>query len=131
MTETSSGPDAPGGSVNAAISNMVVRLVSEHTGRGPTKARTHITKDLISVVLSDTLTKGERSLIRDGETARVLDMRKAFQRTMRTDLVAGVEAITGREVIAFLSDNHVDPDYAVESFILASAASASHDAATT
>ena len=119
MTETSSGPDAPSGSIHAAISNMVVRLVSEYTGRGPTKARTHITRDLISVVLSDTLTKGERSLIRDGEALRVLDMRKAFQRTMRTDLVAGVEAITGRTVIAFLSDNHVDPDYAVESFILA------------
>jgi len=121
MTETSSRPDAPGGSISAAISNMVVRLVSDYTGRGPTKARTHITKDLISVVLSDTLTKGERSLIRDGETARVLDMRKAFQRTMRNDLVAEVEAITGREVIAFLSDNHVDPDFAVESFILAPA----------
>jgi uncharacterized protein YbcI len=129
MTETSSGPDSTGGSTHAAISNMVVRLVSEYTGRGPTKARTHITKDLISVVLADTLTKGERSLIRDGETARVLDMRKAFQRTMRTDLVAGVEAITGRTVIAFMSDNHVDPDFAVESFILAPTGTAPEETA--
>jgi uncharacterized protein YbcI len=116
---TDAPAQSPSGSNAAALSNLVVRLMSEYTGRGPTKARTYINSDLISVVLADTLTKGERSLIRDGETARVLDMRKAFQRTMRTDLVSGVEAITGRTVIAFLSDNHIDPDYAVETFILA------------
>jgi hypothetical protein len=38
--------------------------------------------------------------------------------TMRADLVAGVEMITGRTVIAFLSDNHLEPDVAIESFVL-------------
>ncbi len=75
-------------------------------------------QELISVVLRDTLTKGERSLVTDGRTQLVLDMRKAYQNTMRKDLVAGVEQITGRKVIAFLSDNHIDPDVAVESFVL-------------
>jgi uncharacterized protein YbcI len=119
MTTDAPSESPSGGSTTAAISNLIVRLLSEYTGRGPTRARTYINSDLISVVLADTLTKGERSLIRDGEATRVLDMRKAFQRTMRTDLVAGVEAITGRTVIAFLSDNHIDPDFAVETFILA------------
>ncbi len=73
---------------------------------------------LISVVLRDTLTKGERSLVADGRSQLVLDMRKAYQITMRAELVAGVEQITGRKVIAFLSDNHIDPDVAVESFVL-------------
>ena len=45
-------------------------------------------------------------------------MRKAYQDTMGHELVAGVEEITGRKVIAFLSDNHIDPDIAVESFVL-------------
>jgi uncharacterized protein YbcI len=120
MTEaTSDSPGPTGGSKAAAISNMVVRTLSEYTGRGPTRARTHISGDLISVVLADTLTKGEQSLIRDGEDRLVLNTRQAYQRTMRTALVTGVQDITGREVIAFLSDNHIDPDYAVESFILA------------
>ena len=35
------------------------------------------------------------------------------------ELVAGVEEITGRKVEAFLSDNHLDPDVAVETFVLA------------
>jgi uncharacterized protein YbcI len=69
-------------------------------------------------VLRDTLTKGELSLVADDRTQLVLDMRKAYQNTMADDLVAGVEEITGRKVIAFLSDNHIDPDIAIESFVL-------------
>jgi uncharacterized protein YbcI len=48
----------------------------------------------------------------------VLASRKAYQNTMRADLVVAVEEFTGREVMAFLSDNHLEPDVAVESFVL-------------
>ena len=90
----------------------------EYTGRGPTKARTYIDEDLITVVLQDTLTMGERSLVRDGKVELVLTMRKAFQTTMASQMIAAVERHSGRRVYAFLSDNHVDPDIAVESFVL-------------
>jgi hypothetical protein len=40
---------------------------------------------------------------------------------MRRDLINGVEQIVGRDVIAFLSDNHINPDVAVEVFLLAPA----------
>jgi uncharacterized protein YbcI len=115
-----STPEAPnnGQSMAARISTMVVGHVSSYTGRGPTRAWTSIDEDLVCVVLRDTLTKGERSLVADDRAQLVLDMRKAYQSTMRRDLVAGVEAITGRKVIAFLSDNHIDPDIAIESFVL-------------
>jgi uncharacterized protein YbcI len=105
-------------SLAARISHVVVQLMSSYTGRGPTKAWTSIDRDLITVVLRDTLTKGERSLVDDGRDALVLEMRRAYQYTMRKDLVDGVEEITGRKVIAFLSDNHIDPDIAIESFVL-------------
>jgi uncharacterized protein YbcI len=101
-----------------AISNVVVRLLSEYTGRGPTKARTHFNDNLITVVVQNLLTKGERSLVRDGKADLVLEMRRAYQLTMRDDFTAGIEEITGRQVIAFLSANHIDPDIAIESFIL-------------
>lgn len=70
-------------------------------------------------MLQDTLTKGERSLVSDGVEELVLNTRRAFQATMRHDLVTGVEDILGRRVSAFLSDNHIDPDMAVEVFVLA------------
>jgi uncharacterized protein YbcI len=109
----------PTGTIAAAISNATVHLLSQYTGRGPTRARTYITQDLISVVLQDTLTTGERSLVSNGEAELVLKSRKAYQNTMGPALTASVEEITGRKVLAFLSDNHIDPDYAVESFVLA------------
>jgi uncharacterized protein YbcI len=112
-------PTTPKGSISAAISSAVVQLMREYTGRGPTKARTYIDEDLITVVLQDTLTMGERSLVRDGEADLVLTSRKAFQRTMSTQMIAAVERLSGRSVFAFLSDNHIDPDIAVETFVLA------------
>jgi uncharacterized protein YbcI len=117
----SSGPiERPrGGQLASAISNRVVRVISEYTGRGPTSARTYLNDDLVSVVVRDTLTKGERSLVADGKAQVVLGMRREFQQTMGRDLVAAVEELTGREVIAFFSANHIEPDTAVESFLLA------------
>jgi uncharacterized protein YbcI len=109
---------SPTGSKAAAISNHVVRTISDFTGRGPTKARTYINEDVVLCVLQDTLTKGERSLVGDSLEELVLTMRKAFQSTMREDLISGVEQILGRKVTAFMSDNHIDPDAAVEVFLL-------------
>jgi uncharacterized protein YbcI len=108
-------------SPSAAISNHVVRVIAEYTGRGPTKARTSISDRLVTVLLQDTLTKGERTLVRDGERDRVLDTRKAYQSTMRERLVSGVEEILGQKVVAFMSDNHIEPDMAIEAFVLAPA----------
>ena len=38
---------------------------------------------------------------------------------MRDDLIASVEKHMGRKVIAFMSDNHIEPDVAAEVFVLA------------
>lgn len=84
-----------------------------------TGALRHIHDDLVTVVLQDTLTRGERSLVSDDRDGLVLTMRKAFQSTMGHELVAGVEQILEGKVITFMSDNHIDPDFAVEVFILA------------
>jgi uncharacterized protein YbcI len=109
--------DRPG-QIATAISNGAVKLLREYTGRGPTKTRTYINSDYIAIVMGDILTKGERSLIADGHTELVLAARKAYQQTMGPALVELVETESDRRVVAFLSDNHLDPDIAVESFIL-------------
>ena len=106
------------GSVAAAISNACVKLLNEYTGRGPTKAKTTISGDLIAVVLQDTMTKAERTLSQNGDAQFVLDMRHRFQLAMRDELVGLVERLSERKVIAFMSDNHVNPDVAVEIFVL-------------
>lgn len=117
------------GEAAQAISNAVVRLLRDYTGRGPTQAYTTITESHVLIVLRDTLLKGERILVNDGHVAAVIDMRRRFQRTMREDLIAAVVEHTGREVAAFLSDHHVDPDIAVEVFILKPRPTGERDAA--
>jgi uncharacterized protein YbcI len=116
-----SDPDAhpADGNVRVAIANAIVHVLAEYTGRGATSSRTTLSGDWVFVTLADTLTKGERKLAEIGRPDFVLDGRKAFQNAMRGDISRKVEAITGRKVIAFLSDNHIDPDVGLEAMLLA------------
>jgi uncharacterized protein YbcI len=111
---------AAGQSVGAQISTAVVHLIHEYTGRGPTKARTTINDGLVTVLLGDSMLKAERRLAAEGHSDVVLEMRRRFQHTMRDELSAVVTRLTGRRVIAFMSANHLDPDLAVEIFVLES-----------
>jgi len=106
------------GQLSADISSAVVHLFSKHTGRGPTKARTTLDADLVVVLLRDNMTKGEKSLVQAGRAAEVLQIRRTFQETMRTELVEAVEGLTRRNVVSFMSANDVDPDAAAEIFLL-------------
>jgi uncharacterized protein YbcI len=104
--------------LNAAISEALVRLMADTTGRGPTKARTTIDRDLIVVMLQNTLTAGERYLAGSDRAEQVLAMRRAYQEAMSADCISAIEQLAGRTVIAFMSANHIDPDLAAEIFVL-------------
>jgi uncharacterized protein YbcI len=119
----------PGRSVPMEISNLIVRLFSEYTGRGPNKARTIIRDNLVICVTHGNMTKGERRLVQEGEGAMVVSIRRKFQTTMRDDLVGGVELLTGRKVVSFLSDHNAETDHAAEVFVLEEAATPATDTA--
>ena len=106
------------GSLAAAVSSHIVRLFSEYTGRGPTRARTIIRGNVIVCVTQDNMTKGERRLVEAGEADTVVSIRRKFQTTMRDDLVAGIETLTDRNVISFMSDHDAMTDHAAEIFVL-------------
>ena len=105
-------------SLHKAISNAVVRLMHDYTGRGPTKSRAIIRDNIVLVLLEQTLTKGEESLVRMGRSDKVLEMRREFQEAMREESMARISEITGRQVTALLSSNHVAPDMGAEIFVL-------------
>jgi uncharacterized protein YbcI len=115
MTTESSMQD---GQLAATISNTVVHALSRTTGRGPTKARTTLGTNGVFVVLQDTLTRGEQTLADAGYGEAVLDLRRRWQSVMKRDVSREIEELTGRKVIGFMSDNHIDPDLAVEVFVL-------------
>ena len=109
---------AVGGDVSSAISDAMAGLLSRHTGRGATSSWTTFGRDLIVCVMGDALTKGEKSLVQYGRPEAVLGIRKAYQESMAQEAISVVEELSGRRVTAFMSNNHIDPDLAVEIFIL-------------
>jgi uncharacterized protein YbcI len=113
-----SEPARAGGELNSAIANAIVHIYSEYIGRGPTRARAFYRQEVIVVVMEEMLTTGERSLVAGGETESVLDVRKRYQHAMRDQMVHAVEDLTDCKVVAFMSDNNVDPDMTAELFVL-------------
>jgi uncharacterized protein YbcI len=106
------------GKLSAAISQAILGIHREHYGRGANRARTVMGADYIICFLEDIYTPVERTLIDAGRFEAVRETRSAFQDTMRDNFSAEVERLSGRKVVGFLSQVHVDPDLAVETFIL-------------
>jgi uncharacterized protein YbcI len=107
------------GRVRSVISTEMTRLHREYYGRGPTKARTYIQDDLVVVVLEETFTRAERTLVDRGEIDAIQQIRRRFQQQMSAEFTALVEQATGRKVRAFLSETNLEADTAVEIFLLA------------
>ena len=95
-----------------------MRLLTEYTGRGAQRARTHIGPDVITIVLEDTLNTGEHRLVDDGRGEIVLQARLAFQQAMRQELVAAVVRMAEVRIRAFLSAHDIEADIAVHVFVL-------------
>src|SRR5215207_9137293 len=106
------------GEMLAQISTGLVQLHSRYYGKGPTKAKTHMVDDTVVCILRGGFTTVERTLLDTGEVESVYQMRRSFQQAMEDEFRHIVEDSTGRKVIAYMSSIHVDPDLAVELFVL-------------
>jgi len=102
----------------AQISTGLVQLHSRYYGKGPTKAKTHQVNDTVVSILRGGFTRVERTLLETGQIESVYQMRRTFQQVMEDEFRRVVEEAMGRQVIAYMSSIHVDPDLAVEIFVL-------------
>ena len=102
----------------AQISTGLVQLHSQYYGKGPTKAKTHMVNDTVVCILRGGFTTVERTLLDTGDSESVYRMRRSFQQAMEEEFRHIVEGATHRKVIAYMSSIHVDPDLAVELFVL-------------
>jgi uncharacterized protein YbcI len=106
------------GETLAQISTGLVQLHSRYYGKGPTKAKTHQVNDTVVSILKGGFTRVERTLLDTGQIESVYQMRRSFQQVMEDEFRRVVEEATGRKVIAYMSSIHVDPDLAVEIFVM-------------
>lgn len=113
------GVPLAGGQLLAAISTNIVAILRDHYGRGPMKAKTYALDDLIVVVMRGSgFTTLEKTIMDSGEPDRVVAMRHDFQRMMTKRFTETIEELSGRNVVAFLSQAHVDPDITMEIFFI-------------
>jgi uncharacterized protein YbcI len=114
------GGDAlAGGNLLAAISTSIVGILREHYGRGPMRAKTYALDDVIVVVMRGSgFTPLEQTIMDSGDPDRVVAMREDFQRVMQDRYKTTIRDLTGRNVVAFLSQAHVEPDITVEMFFI-------------
>jgi len=116
---TASGTPLAGGHLLAAISTSIVGILREHYGRGPMKAKTYALDDIIVVVMRGSgFTPLEQTIMDSGQPERVISMREDFQQVMAERYKHTVEELTGRKVLAFLSQAHVEPDITMEIFFV-------------
>jgi uncharacterized protein YbcI len=107
-----------GGELNAAITSALVGIHTQHLGRGPTTASTFHYRNVLVTLMHDVLTHAERALGRGDHVDAVRHIRRLFQHAMEPEFREAVERLTGRQVVAFISGNQLEPDIAAELFVL-------------
>jgi uncharacterized protein YbcI len=102
----------------AQISDGLVGLHTQYYGKGPTEAKTYLVDDTVICVLRGGFTTVERTLIDQDRADAVLQIRHTFQSALEGEFRRVVEDALERNVTAYISAVHTNPDIAVELFML-------------
>jgi uncharacterized protein YbcI len=100
------------------LSNAVVRIHKQLSGKGPTKARSYVQQDLVVVVLEGGFTRSEQTLHDAGHDRELLQARLAIQHAGEDELREAVETIIGRKVRSFMSSSDPGAGFQAELFVL-------------
>jgi uncharacterized protein YbcI len=102
-----------------AVTETMVALHQRYHHRKPVTAKTLLLDDeLLVCVLGGVYTDVEKTMIEIQRLPVVQDTRSAFQNVMQHRFIAAVERLSGREVLTFISKQHVGPDMEIELFML-------------
>jgi uncharacterized protein YbcI len=104
--------------IDAEISREIVHIHAHYYGRGPTRAKTYVSDEVILCVLGEIYTPSESILVDAGRFNEVRANRMAFQDTVEPIMREAVERISGQQVESFLSQISID-GRASEVFVLA------------
>ena len=116
-----SAPNTPltGEAMLVAVTDAMVALHQRYHHRIPVTAKTlMLGDDLLACVLGGVYTDVEKTMIELQHKTIVQESRSAFQSAMQHKFIAAVEGISGRDVLAFISNQHVGPDIEIELFML-------------
>jgi uncharacterized protein YbcI len=108
-----------GDALLAAVTDAMVALHKRYHHRAPVTAKTSMLGgDLLACVLGGVYTDVEKTMIELERSTIVQETRSAFQNAMQHKFIAAIERLSGRAVLAFISNHHVGPDMEIEFFLL-------------
>ena len=110
--------ERPQEAVAERISEEIAAIHEDSYGSPPKSVSTYLLPDAVLSVVEIVLLKHEELIVGNGAHGRVREVRKAFQEAIGTTFTATVEHMTGRRVIGFISDTHLDPPFSIEFFKL-------------
>src|ERR671922_2448644 len=93
----------------AAITREMVRIKSQHYGKGATEAKTYQCDNFLFCVMKGGMTTIERNLLEHGDADLVRQVRLRFQANNGNMFVEAVQRITGRRVAGYESQVIFDP----------------------
>lgn len=100
------------------ITNRLIQILAEHTGKGPTHGKSYINDDVVICLLRGALTPLEETLLAHGGGELVRQIRIELQRQMRDELMGAVARVAGRRVRDYNSQVLLDARILVEAFVL-------------
>lgn len=107
------------GQIEAEISDHMVKLQREHTGRGPNQAHTYIVEDMVIVRMQEVLTPAERQLTGNPHgQSLVKQFHQQMHEIARHDLETIIEEHTGCKVTSVHSDVSTKTGEQIAIFIL-------------
>jgi uncharacterized protein YbcI len=102
-----------------AVTDSMVELHERYHHRKPVTAKTRLMgDDLLVCVLGGVYTDVEKTMIELQRSTIVQETRSTFQNAMQDRFIDRVERLSGRDVLAFISNHHVGPDIEIEIFLL-------------
>jgi uncharacterized protein YbcI len=117
-------PPLNGDELLEAVTDAMVALHERYHHRRPVTAKTRMLgDDLLICVLGGVYTDVEKTMIELQRSTIVQETRSAFQNAMQRRFIDHVERLSGRSVLAFVSNHHVGPDIEIEIFMLTPPAS--------
>jgi uncharacterized protein YbcI len=117
-------PPLSGDALLKAVTEAMVALHERYHHRTPVTAKTRMLgDDLLVCVLGGVYTDVEKTMIELQRSTIVQETRSTFQTAMQRRFIDQVERLTGRGVLAFISNHHIGPDIEVEVFMLTPPAS--------
>jgi len=102
-----------------AVTDAMVAFHQRYHHRKPMTAKTLLLgDDLLACILGGVYTDVEKTMIELQRSTIVQQTRNEFQNAIQHKFINTIERLSGRNVLAFISNHHIGPDIEIKLFLL-------------